>query len=150
MKIDARADLVIASAGAAKNFVQCHKALFNAYQALAPGGCIVFLAEAPEGFGGGKFAAWLRLGSREAIIAELRKNAEINGQTALSTLEKAQQAIMVTALKDGEVALLGARRAPTLDAALALARDTLAQRGIDAPSYYVMPSAAYTVPFFSA
>ncbi|MDQ1256466.1 MAG: Nickel-dependent lactate racemase, partial [Candidatus Hydrogenedentes bacterium] len=50
--IKERADLVIASAGSAKNFVQCHKALFNAYQAVFPAGRIVFVAQCPEGLGG--------------------------------------------------------------------------------------------------
>ena len=141
-----QADLVIASAGTAKNFVQSHKALFNAYQALKPGGRIVLLARAPEGLGGNKFGEWLRLSTREKIIAELRRNAEINGQTALSTREKARQAILVTELSEEDVGLLGARKALTLVAALAEARIALEAAGRTNPSYYVIPSAAYCVP----
>jgi len=145
--IEERADLVIASAGSARNFVQCHKALFNAYQAVKPGGHIVFLAAAPEGFGGNKFAQWLRLGSRDAIIAELRKNAEINGQTALSTLEKAAATTFVTRLSDEEVRWMGGRKAATLAEALEQVRADLANAGVDSPACYLMPSAAYTVPW---
>jgi len=144
-----KADLVIASAGAAKNFIQSHKALFNACQALAPHGRVVFLCRAPEGFGGDKFSRWLGLGSREAIIAELRKNAEINGQTALSTIEKGPKCVMVTELGASEVAKLGARSADTLDAALAVVREELAKEGCVDPFYYVMPSASYTAPMLS-
>ncbi len=141
-----KADLVIASAGSAKNFIQSHKALFNAWQALAPNGRIVFLCPAAEGFGGDKFVQWLALGSRESIIEELRKNAEINGQTALSTLEKAPKCVMLTGLSASDTAKLGARRAETLEEALNIARAELAAEGCVDPSYYVMPSASYTVP----
>ena len=147
VSIEQPADLVIASAGNARNFVQSHKALFNAFQAMRPGGRLVFLAACPEGLGGNKLQRWLSLGSREAVIAELRKNAEINGQTALSTLEKAPSAFMVTELDAGQTALLGARKAASLSDALDHARSELAAAGNPNPTYYVMPSAAYTVPF---
>ena len=82
--IHQQADLVIASAGSAKNYVQSHKALYNAFQALKPGGRILFVAKCEEGLGGEQFAKWIRLGSRAAVIAGLRRQSEINGQTALS------------------------------------------------------------------
>jgi len=140
------ADLVLATAGKAKNFIQSHKALFNAYQALNPGGRMLFAARAQEGYGGNKFQQWLSLGTRAAVIEELRRNAEINGQTALSTLEKAPSAVMLTELDDAQVALLGARKAPNIQAALDMLRRELAEQGIDQPTYYYMPSAPYTVP----
>jgi len=140
-----QADVVVASAGGAKNYLQSHKALFNAYQAMKPGGRIIFLAEAPEGLGGNKLKEWLRLGSREAIIAELRRNAEINGQTALSTIEKSASTLFVTALDEEEVAVLGGRKAPSLAAALAQARAEVAAAG-STPTVWLMPAASYTVP----
>jgi nickel-dependent lactate racemase len=141
-----RADIVIASAGAAKNFIQSHKALFNAYQAVKPGGRIIFLAPAPEGYGGNKFRDWISLGSRDAIIAALRTRAEINGQTALSTIEKAAITLMVTELPEADVALMGARKAQSLEAAIQTARAELADMGIARPTCYVMPAASYSVP----
>ena len=141
-----QADLVIASAGSAKNFIQSHKALFNAFQALKPGGRIIFLTPAQEGFGGNKFSQWLELGSREAIIRELRRNAEINGQTALSTIEKAAVSIMVTALNDAEVRHLGAEKADSLEDALERARQYFEKAGNPSPTVLLMPSASYTVP----
>jgi nickel-dependent lactate racemase len=141
-----RADLVVATAGSAKNWVQSHKALFNAYQAVKPGGRIVMAAQAPEGFGGNKFGQWVALGSREAIIAELRRNAEINGQTALSTLEKAAITDFVTELSEADVALMGGRRADTLQQAIDHARTELQRAGVEQPTCYVMPAASYTVP----
>lgn len=141
-----RADLVLASAGTAKNFVQSHKALFNAFQAMRPGGRMVFAARAPEGYGGNRFAEWIGLGSRDRIIAELRKRAEINGQTALSAIEKAAHAVMLTELSAPEVAALGARKAETLQEAIDLACADLRETGVGEPGVYVMPSASYTVP----
>jgi nickel-dependent lactate racemase len=144
--IHEQADLVIASAGNAANFIQSHKCLFNAYQAVRPGGRIVLLTASPEGYGGNRFEEWLRLGSRARIIAELRKSAEINGQTALSTAEKAPITLFVTELSEAQVHLMGGRRAPSLQHALDQARMELDSDGCVDPSYYLMPSAAYTVP----
>ena len=140
------ADLVIASAGSAKNFIQSHKSLYNASQALRPGGRILLATPAAEGYGGSKFAEWLALGSRGAIIAALRRNAEINGQTALSTLEKAQRTVFLTRMESSLVAAMGGRRAESLADALAMLRQDFAGEGIERPSCYIMPSASVTVP----
>jgi lactate racemase len=145
--IEEPADIVIASSGNIKNFVQTHKALFNAYQAVKRDGRIILLCECPEGLGGEQFVKWLRKGTREAIIAGLRERAEINGQTALSTREKAPITYFVTAMSDGDVALLGGRKVDSLEKALEEVRIEMAEAGVAEPSYYVMPSAAYTVPF---
>lgn len=144
--IERRADLVIASAGGAKNFIQSHKALFNAYQAMKPGGRMVFACPAPEGYGGNKFAEWLALGTPQAIIAALRRQAEINGQTALSTLEKAPHCVFYTGLSPVETARLGARYAGSLQEAVELACTELRAQGTGEPGYYLMPTASYTVP----
>lgn len=141
-----RADLVIASAGGAKNFVQSHKALYNAWQALNPGGVIILAAPAPEGLGGNRFAEWLALGTRDRIIAALRARAEINGQTALSTVEKAKNTLFLTEMTDADVRMLGGRKATSLEDALAEARRRLAANGVTAPACILMPSAGYTVP----
>lgn len=140
--IERKADLVIASAGAAKNYVQSHKTLYNAYQAMKPGGRIVFLAPCDEGLGGEQIEKWLRLGDVDAIIAALRRQSEIYGQTALSTREKSPSAIMVTNLPEASVRLIGARKANDFEQALQIAKLELPAH----PTYYLMPSASYTVP----
>jgi len=147
VEIDERADLVIAASPSTQNFVQTHKALFNAYQAVKPDGRIILLAPCREGIGGEQFAKWLRLGSREAIIAGLRRESEINGQTALSTIQKTPITYLVTEMNDEEIAMLGARRAASLDDAIDKATADLATAGRAHPTCYLMPSAAYTVPF---
>ena len=144
--ISEQADVVVASSGPTKNFVQSHKALYNAYQAVKPTGRIVLLARCEEGLGSDSFQRWVRLGSREAIIAGLRKQSEINGQTALSTVQKAPITILVTDLSESDAAMLGARKAGDVNEALALVHRELTDAGVAEPAYYVMPSAAYTVP----
>jgi nickel-dependent lactate racemase len=145
--MDRRADLVIASAGNAKNFIQSHKALFNAHQAVRPDGRMVFLCPAGEGYGGNKFRDWVSLGSRSAIIRALRERAEINGQTALSTVEKAAITTFVTEMSADEVGLLGGRKAETLQEAIDLVLADFAAEGIPRPTVRLMPSASYCVPF---
>ena len=146
VRIPERADLVIASAGSAKNFIQSHKSLYNASQAARPEGRILLATPAGEGYGGNKFAEWLALGNRGAIIGALRKNAEINGQTALSTLEKARRTVFLTEMDGDLVVAMGGRRADSLASALTLLREEFAQAGIQDPTCYIMPSASVTVP----
>ncbi len=144
--IEKRADIVVAASNSTRNFLQTHKALFNAYQAVTPNGRIILAAPCPEGIGGEQFKKWLRLGSREAIIAGLRAASEINGQTALSTIHKGPITLLLTEMSEADVQMLKARKAVTLEAALEAARQDLAAQGIPRPTVYLMPSAAYTVP----
>ncbi|HOJ33371.1 MAG TPA: nickel-dependent lactate racemase [Candidatus Hydrogenedentes bacterium] len=137
-----KADLVIASAGPVRNFIQAHKALYNAYQAMKPGGRILFVAPCAEGLGGETFTKWLRLGDRHAVFAALRRQSEINGQTALSTLEKTPSALFVTEMSESDVRLLGGRKAPSLEKALDQLRTELPAH----PTICFMPHAEYTVP----
>ncbi len=138
---------MIASAGDAKNFVQSHKALHNAYQAVKPNGRIVLAAECPEGLGTEQFEQWLSLEDPKRVYAALRERSEINGQTAVSTLEKGPLTMMVTSMSEARVRLTKARKAPTLQSAVDAACAELGDAGIHNPSYYVMPAAVHTVPF---
>jgi nickel-dependent lactate racemase len=142
-----QADIVIAASPSTQNFIQTHKALFNAYQAVKPRGRIILLAPCTEGLGGDQFVKWLRLGSREAIIAALRKESEINGQTALSTIQKAPITYVVTEMTVDDVKMIRGLAAQSLDDAVTKAFSDLAAGGCSEPTVYLMPSAAYTVPF---
>jgi len=145
--IPEKADLVIAASPDTLNFVQTHKALFNAFQAVKPSGRIVLLAPCSEGLGGETFEKWLRLGSRSAIFKALREQSEINGQTALSTIEKAPITDFVTDLSAEDIGLLQGRKAASLQEAIDQALESLALEGRTDPTCYVMPNAAYTVPY---
>lgn len=149
-EIEERADIVIAAAPETADFVQTHKALFNADMAAKPAGRIILAAPCPEGLGSEQFVKWLRLGSTASIIEELRKHAEINGQTALSTLARAPKTTFLTELDETEVASLGGRKARTLAEALTDCIQELRAEGITHPSCWVMPNATYTVPVSQA
>ncbi len=140
-----QADLVIAATSDAPNFIQCHKALFNAYNALKPNGRIILLAPASEGLGGDGFRRYLEMGDPETVAAALRKCPDINGQTALSTLEKAPQAILITELNEQDTALTGASKSPSLENALQQVQRYFRDSGVSEPTCYLMPQAAYTV-----
>jgi nickel-dependent lactate racemase len=145
--IPQQADLVIANAGNVRNFVQSHKALYNAWQAMKPNGRIVLATRCEEGLGTARFIEWVRMADRATIIRELRKRGEINGQTALSTREKAPSALFVTELGEDEVGALGGRKVSCLQAGVDQAFAELRERGVSRPTCWIMPSAAYTVPF---
>lgn len=144
--IDEPADLVIASSPQTRNFIQTHKALYNAYRATHPEGRIILLSPCQEGLGSEGFVSWLQKGSRTDIIQGLRENSDINGQTALSTREKASITTMVTELNDADIACLGMQKASTLQEALDDALGALRSQGISSPRVCLMPSAGYTVP----
>ena len=144
--IQEQADLVIAAMPTASNFIQCHKALFNAWCAMKPGGRIVLLAPVPEGLGGDGFRRYLEMRIPAAVIVALRRQADINGQTALSTLQKTPNVILISELAAADVNALGARKADTLEHGLALACDQLRQTGVDTPTCLLMPDAGLTVP----
>ncbi|NLF58277.1 MAG: DUF2088 domain-containing protein, partial [Candidatus Hydrogenedens sp.] len=146
VSLDAQADLVIASAGTARNFLQSHKALFNAWQAMRPGGKILFLAPCPEGLGGSNFAEWLKLGNPESVIRHLRSHAEINGQTALSTLAKGPSTVMVTGMPPELVRDIRAVPAGTFQEGLDHCLAELRAGGTARPAIRPMPSASHTVP----
>lgn len=145
-RIEDKADLVIAASAPTKNFVQTHKALYNAYQAVKPDGRIILAAPCPEGLGSEQFTKWLKLKTPKAVIAALRKESEINGQTALSTLQKGPITTMVTGMTMKDVRQLRAGKASSLQTAIDESYRGFKERGIAEPTYYVMPSAAYTVP----
>lgn len=144
--LDEPADFVVASTDAAKNWVQSHKALFNASRAIRGGGWIILDAPAPEGLGDERFRYWVTRPTVKDIYDELRKSVEVLGQTALSTRLRGERCILVTQMPARDLADLGIRSAPSLEKAVAM---VMAELGSECPSYYLMPHARYTVPFVS-
>lgn len=144
------ADLVVASAGDARNFIQSHKALFNAFQALKPEGLALLLAFAPEGLGSEGFRRHIETGNPESVIASLRCKADINGQTALSTLHKAARTLLITDMPPGEARTLGMRTFTCAEEAVAFCRKEFTRRGIAHPTFYAMPFAGNTVPILAS
>jgi nickel-dependent lactate racemase len=143
------ADLVVASAGRAPNWIQSHKALFNASRAVKPGGRIVLVAPCHEGLGNERFRHFLRIRDLAAIYRELRATAEVNGQTALSTRIRGERTILITKLAEADRADLGIETAATLDEAITTSLARLRADGITHPTCRRMPEAMHTVPFVS-
>lgn len=128
--IDRPADLVVVSCGGFPkdiNFIQAHKAMEYGSRALRDGGVMVLLAECRDGYGNATFFNWFRFRDPDLFEAELRRNYEINGQTAYSALLKAQRfsVILVSALPPEEVATMGMLPARTLDEAMGKAAELL-------------------------
>jgi len=145
--IDEQADIVFASSGSALNWVQSHKSLVNAHRAMKKGGIVILLAPCPEGLGDERFRYWVSRKNLPEIYSELRRSAEVLGQTALSSRIRGTDAILVTAMKKKDIADLGIRTAPTAEEAVTQALAEMRKKGVKRPTYRVMPEAGQTVPF---
>ena len=142
-----RADLVVASAGGASNWIQAHKALYNADRAVKPEGRIVLFAPCNEGLGNERFRHWVTQPTLDAMFQGLRNSPEVNGQTALSTRLRGAKTVLVTNMSDKDKTDIGIKTEPNLKLALNRAMADLIGSGIRRPTCYVMAEASYTVPF---
>ena len=145
-----QADFVVADAGDAGNWIQAHKALFNAARAVQEAGRIILLAPCPEGLGNERFRYWVTRPTLAEIYRGLRQSPEVNGQTALSTRLRGARALLVTQLSARDVVDLRIATAPDLGKAVRLTLDELARAGIKRPTYYLMPGAMAVVPFLGS
>jgi nickel-dependent lactate racemase len=118
-----KADLVVVSCGGFPkdiNLIQAHKSMEYAAQALKDGGVMILLAECRDGFGNSTFINWFQHKRLDEFEAALREKYEINGQTAYSTLQKAQRLriILVSELPGHQVQDMEMLPARSLDEAL--------------------------------
>lgn len=147
--ISERADLVVVSCGGFPkdiNFIQAHKSMEYGSQALKEGGVMVLLAQCRDGYGHSTFFNWFRFRELARLEDELRRNYEINGQTAYSTLQKAQRfrVILVSDLPPEEVTTMGMHPASTLLQAIELAEKLLPGDY----TAYVIPEGGTVLPVF--
>jgi nickel-dependent lactate racemase len=145
--IGAKSDLVVVSCGGFPkdiNLIQAHKSMEYGSRALKEGGVMILLAECRDGYGNATFFNWFRFVGLEPFEAALRKNYEINGQTAYSLLEKALRfrIILVSRLPDAEVRTMGMIPAPGLFEALELAEELLPEEY----SAYIIPEGGSVLP----
>jgi nickel-dependent lactate racemase len=147
--ISRQADFVIASAGPATNWIQSHKAFYNAHRAVHEKGWVILDAPCPEGLGNERFRQWVKMRDISGIFAGLRRAPEVLGQTALSTRLRAPRTILVTRLNQTDLTDLGMRVAGDLDGAVKMVLAELASASVKKPSYYLMPEALYLVPFLN-
>jgi len=125
-----KTDLVVVSCGGFPkdiNLIQAHKSMEYAAQALKDGGVMILLAECRDGFGNPTFFDWFRHKDLNQFEEALRERYEINGQTAYSTLQKAQRftIILVSAFHGHQVEEMGMLPARTLHEAVELATQFL-------------------------
>jgi nickel-dependent lactate racemase len=147
MDLPERLPFVIASAGGYPkdiNFIQSHKALDNAFQAVTEGGVIILVAECRDGFGHPGFFPWFRFEDLDAFEDHLRQNYFIYGQTAHSVLYKARKVkvILVSELDSDDVRGMSMEAAHDLDDAISKARVHLG----DIDRFYLIPDAGYVLP----
>ena len=146
--IDEKADVVIASCGGFPkdiNFIQSHKTLEYAMNALRPEGVMILVAACTEGLGHPDFARWLKFQEPSEMEAELRKHFQINGQTAYATLLKARRAriLLLSELPDATVHALSMTPVRSIEEALSEAYRLVGEN----PSLYVIPHGSMVLPW---
>lgn len=119
-------DLVVASAGGHPydiNLIQAHKAFEAGFGALRPGGVFILVAACGEGGGHEDFLSAFRHRGEEAMVAELRREFRVYGQTALSWWRKTRacRLILVSELDPDVAEDLGAQPARDPEQAFDLA-----------------------------
>jgi len=147
VSVKEKADLVIASCGGFPkdiNFIQAHKSMDYAMEALREGGVMVILAECSEGYGNLSFHGWFKYHDLNELEEHLKVHYEINGQTAYSTLIKAKKVkiILISSLPHHEVKQMSMTPADNIEEALSLAGKLLG----DNPTTYIIPEAGSTLP----
>ncbi|HEX8138763.1 MAG TPA: nickel-dependent lactate racemase [Pyrinomonadaceae bacterium] len=143
LRIDGRAELVIASCGGAPydiNLIQAHKTLDMAAHACVEGGAIILVAQCADGLGRADFLKWFESESSRALEARLREAYEVNGQTAWSLLVKAEKhrVHLVSELPDEAVRRMRMIPSRTLE-------EAIGQVGASGEGY-IMPRGATLLP----
>ncbi|MBI1919763.1 MAG: nickel-dependent lactate racemase [Geobacter sp.] len=142
-----KADLVVVSCGGSPkdiNLIQAHKSMEYASHALKDGGVMVLLAECRDGYGNATFSDWFKHRDLAEFEAALRRHYEINGQTAYSTLQKAQRfrILLVSSLPPEEVETMSMIPAKGLDEAMGKAAEMLPEDY----KAYVIPEGGTVLP----
>lgn len=141
------ADLAIVSCGGQPkdiNFIQSQKALDYGINAVRERGTIILLAACPDGFGNPTFFDWFRYQDLDEFEAELRKNYQINGQTAHATLAKARRfrVILISEFSREETECMGMEKAESLEQAVVMARADLPAE----PRIVIIPDGGTVLP----
>ena len=148
--VEKPADLAIVSCGGEPkdiNFIQAQKALDYGCRAVKEGGTIIFIAACRDGFGYPTFFDWFRYQDLDEFEAALRKDYQINGQTAHAVLTKARRfrVILISELSAAETERMGMEKAVDLQSALDLVLPELD----DNRDIVVIPDGGVVLPFLS-
>ncbi|HEY5885363.1 MAG TPA: nickel-dependent lactate racemase [Pyrinomonadaceae bacterium] len=144
--IDKQRDVVVVSCGGFPydiNLIQAHKALDMAVKACRKNGTIILVAECAEGLGRPDFLKWFTEPDSQSLAERLRKEYEVNGQTAWAVLTKAEkyQVHLVSNLPDNDVRMMHMIPARSIEDALTA---TPEKNG------YIMPRGAAALPFLQS
>lgn len=124
MRIDAPADIVVASPGGSPkdiNLYQAQKTLDNVSGAVRRGGTIILVAQCAEGFGEETFAAWMAdMENPRVLVERIRREFVLGGHkaAAIANLLLEADVYLVSDFDDATVRRMGMR--PFTDAQQAL------------------------------
>jgi nickel-dependent lactate racemase len=147
-ELEATSELVIAGAGGYPkdvNFIQAHKGLFAAHQAVARDGAVVLAADCAEGTGHEDLLDWFdSCHSESKWLDELQARYQINGQTAFSTWLRVTSVptVLVSRLKSSDVQRMGMTPAKDMKEALKAAEEILGHL----PVPLIIPDAGDILP----
>lgn len=147
MPIEQAADIVVVSPGGHPkdlNLYQAQKALDNAKHAVAPGGIILLVASAAEGFGEKTFERWMLDKRPEEMVRDLQEHFVLGGHkaAAIGQILLSHEVYLVSDLSDDLVRSIGFVPFADLQNAFDLA---LAKVGPDA-RVILMPAGGSTLP----
>jgi lactate racemase len=150
IKIKKKSDLVIVSAGGYPkdiDFIQSHKSIQNAFQAVNENGIIIALAECPDGIGSKTFLEWFNYKNEKEFKKQLLKNYTLNAQTALSLKTKLKHVkiILISSLPDDIIQKMGLMSFKKISDALNYAENKLGSKY----SYYIIKNGSLVVPEFT-
>ncbi|MBF0275570.1 MAG: nickel-dependent lactate racemase [Nitrospinae bacterium] len=119
-KVRKKFDAVIVSCGGFPkdiNMIQTHKTFENCINLVKEGGSMLILSECSEGVGNNTFLKWFNYNDEQELVVHLKKNFEINGQTALSTLIKSKRAevSLFTSLEKKAVNAMNMNKTPSVE-----------------------------------
>ena len=145
--IHEKAEFVLVSCGGFPkdiNFIQAHKSIQNAFQAVKEGGVILILAECEQGIGSETFLDWFNYSDDSSFKEALVNNFTLNATTAVSLKMKtrAVKIVLVSTLPEDVVKRLGILPAANLEEGWEIARKLLPHNF----NCFVIPNGSLTLP----
>ncbi len=126
------------------NFIQAHKSIQNAFQAVKEGGVILILAECEQGIGSETFLDWFNYSDESSFRGALANNFTLNATTALSLKMKtrAVKIVLVSTLPENLVVKLAMLPAADLGEGWKIAGKLLPENF----KCFVIPNGSLTLP----
>ena len=143
-QIKEKADLAIVSAGGFPkdiNFIQTHKAIEHAREAVNKGGTIIVLGQCEDGLGHPDFLSWFDSSGLDEMEARVRAADKVYAQTAYATRMKAESynVILVSDLDEEQARKMGMTPKKSVQEAIASVDNG------DAVTCHVIPEGANTL-----